>query len=357
VSASPDSGTAPASSVGAVVRTARAGLRAARLLECALFFAAGAFLARGAALTSGAENGAEDGAWSMAFLCGALAAASWWLEHPSALDATARKLDARLGHGGALALAFELEERGSARPLGLLEELVVSRVRTTLRAGAALRAVLPSFFVPLAAPVVAGLVLLLVMDRRGAGEERTGDLRALGAAVERALASGLGPAAGEPGRKELELREAVHELCGRLEAFTAASAAPGERRRAADEARASLERLDGLVAEIGRGEGRGERGESTREARSRIDALRAALASGAGGDSGEETSTGPLTGAPADGTISRPMSGQGALPAPDPATTPTTALGLQAGSFWPREYDEVVARWIELSRAAQSGGR
>jgi hypothetical protein len=44
-----------------------------------------------------------------------------------------------------------------------------------------------------------------------------------------------------------------------------------------------------------------------------------------------------------------------ALPPNAPETTPSITLGLQAGSFWAPEYDAVVERWVELSRAARAG--
>lgn len=362
IAARSSSAAAPERSVGAVVRAARAGLRAARVLECALFFAAAALLARAAALLSGVEQGAG----SVAILCGALAAASWWLEHPSPLSAAARALDDSLHHRGALTLALELEERRGARGLGAMEELVRARVLARLRLGEAVRALSPSFFLPLAAPAVAGLVFLLVQDLRAAPAS-AGDLESLSAGLARALgavpegevtgsapesASGAGP----------ELRE--------LQALLEQAAVPDSpaRTRAAKEARVRLDVLDRRLAERAASATPALRPRLA-EARVWIDALRAALGEPAAmppslaespaapaGAAGDGTGPGNLTGAPPDGTISRPM----AEPAPTtlaPGAPSDPALGLQRGSHWPAEYDAVVERWVELSRAARAGAR
>lgn len=357
-------------SVGAVVRCARAGLRAARALECALFFATGALLAHAAALLSGAEGSA----WGVASLCGSLAAASWWLEHPCPLAATARALDVSLRHQGALALAFELEARRAAHGFSAMEELVRARVLARLRVAEAVRASLPSFFLPVAAPAVAGLLLLLVLDRRGAPAEEARDLGALGAGLERALSAGLGTEASDSELGAIaDLHRHVRELRARLEFGAASPASAAERTRATEEARAHLEALDRRLAELA------AREPALRprldEARAWVDALAmvlppasveagsraaesrpaASLAAdpAATGGAASGTGAGSLTGAPPDGTISRPMA-EPAPSTPAPDALPGPALGLQRGSFWPAEYDAVVERWVELSRAAQA---
>ncbi len=349
-------------SVVAVVRLARVGLRAARVLECALFFATAALLVRAAALLSGVEGSA----WGVATLCGSLAAASWWLEHPSPLATTARALDASLRHQGALALAFELEERRAARGFSALEELVRARVLARLRVGAAVRALFPSFFLPVVAPAVAGLFLLLVLDQRGAPAQETSDLGALGAGLERALTAGFGSEASDPElAASAELHLEVRELRARLERCAESSATSAERMRAATEARARLEVLDRRLAELA-ARGAAVPHPRRNEARAWVDALRMALPpgaleagsleAGAAATAGADGGTGPrdLTGAPPDGTISRPMA-ELARPTSAPDPLPGPALGLQRGSFWPAEYDAVVERWVELSRAAEAG--
>jgi hypothetical protein len=343
--------------VGSVVRAARAGLQAARALECVLVFAAGGFLALGAARLSGAPAGA----WDVALLCGALAAASWWLEHPSAPVATARELDAALRHDGALALAFELEESRAPDGFTPMEELVRARVLARLSVRSALRAVFPPPFLPLAAPAVAGLFLLFALDRRGAPEE--GDLGAMGAALERALPAGIEP---EGAKREsgaaVELRREARELRALLGTHERLPPASGEKARAAFEARIRLERLDQLVArELQGAAPASELRERLDEARAWIDALRAALPEAAAASSDPDlaagsagTAAGNLTSPTPDGTISPPMA-PAALPPNAPETTPSITLGLQAGSFWTAEYDAVVERWVELSRAARAG--
>jgi hypothetical protein len=107
----------------------RASLRATLAVECALLFIAALLLARSAALLSQAG----EGAWPAALLCGALCAAAWWLEHPLERAATARALDQRLRHHGALLLAYELEEKRAADGLNSMEALVRARVLERLR--------------------------------------------------------------------------------------------------------------------------------------------------------------------------------------------------------------------------------
>lgn len=355
-------------SVGAVVRTARAGLRAARALECALFFATAGLLARAAALLSGVEGGT----WGVAILCGALAAASWWLEHPSPLARTARALDACLHHQGALALAFELEQRGAAPGLNALEELVRARVLARLRVGKAVWALLPSLFLPLAAPAVAGLLLLLVLDRRGAPAEEHSDLAALGAGLERALTAGLAAAPDLELGTRADLRLELQELRARLRAYAGLPGSSAEKTLTAGEARARLEALDRRLAELVARDAAAPR-PRLEEARAWIDALRmvlpsasrkpgsmdapsmAAGAAASAGAAGDRTGPGSLTDAPPDGTISRPMAQPATLPSPAPDAPSAPALGLQRGNFWPPEYDAVVERWVELSRVAQAG--
>lgn len=342
-------------SVSSAVRAAQAGLRAARALECALFFGAGVLLTLGAERLSGLQADA----WNVALLCGALAAAAWWLEHPSRLVATARTLDGSLRHQGALALAFELEQTRAAHGLTAMEELVCARVRARLSVREAVRAVFPPLFLPLAAPAVAALFLLLVLDRRGGQEGPADDARSLVTGLERALPPGLEPEGADRAiGQAVDLRREAQELRARLQASAQSPPGSVERARAAEEARTLLERLDQQVARRLREPSASELRDRLDEARAWIDALRAALPVGAGsGAVAGGTSPGNLTGTPGDGTISRPMPGPGALPRDARVTSPTTTLGLQAGSFWPPEYDAIVERWVELSRAQAGNGR
>lgn len=371
------------SSVEAVVGAVFASLRATLLVECALLFLAGVWSARGAALLSRAGPGSG----LVLGLCGLLCALTWWLEHPLERAATARALDRRLRHHGALTTAYELERRssGSARtaplrspleafsPLNRMEQLVCARVLARLRFAEAFRALFPPLLVPVGAPLAAGLFLLLVVDAQRAAASAGVDLGALGAGLERAVsAAALDPGEAQPSRGELRrLLGEVQTLRTRLPD----GAAPTEPERAVLAARlAELDRsLGERLASCAPDDplARSQR-EHLEEARTWLDALRTGLAPG--------TEAGSLTGSEAVGTISPP---DGSRPAADPTApdspraspsapgpmsrtpdpVPTAVpddpasgehLGVQAGTFWPAEYDAVVERWIELSRAARA---
>jgi myo-inositol-1-phosphate synthase len=183
-------------SVASIVRAACWRLRAARGAEAALLALAAALCVYGAALVSRA---AGPGVGSLALLCALCCGAAWWLEHPVELGAAARALDRRLGHGGALATAVDLElrpaagtsaSRAPARSLNSMEELVCQRVLARLRPAEALRALLPPPFLPVAAPVLAGLFLVLAADARREPPASAPDLAALAQGFDRALALG-----------------------------------------------------------------------------------------------------------------------------------------------------------------------
>lgn len=367
-------GDAHPRSVAALVNAVRTSLRATLALECGLLFVAAALLARAAALHS--EVG--TGAWPLAFLCGALCAAAWWLEHSETRAQTARLLDRRLRHDGALMTAYELEERRAENGLSSMEQLVRVRVLARLHYAEALRAMFRPLFVPIGAPVVAALVLLLVEDARRGPPPVTADLGALVEGLARALeAAALGardePRASrdvadrQPARRILALR--VQELSA---AFArGAPAAPHEAQRASElEARlADLDRrLSALLAGAeAEGPLRDDERKRLEEGRVWLDALRMGSRPEPGAGAGavaDGTGSGLGTAAGADGTISplrsEPSSMQD-VTSPTRSAAPVRAhasaapvLGLQAGSFWPAEYDAVVARWVELSRAAPS---
>lgn len=353
-------------SVRAVVRSVRASLRATHAVESGLLFVAGTLLARGAALLSGVDG---PGAWAVPLLCGALAAAAWWLEHPVGLAETAQALDVRLRHHGALVTAFELE-RGELRTrLNSMEELVRERVLARLRPGEAVRAVLPPLLVPIAAPVLSALALLLVVDSRRAGPPLAVDLEALAAGLDRSLSVGaLDPEsaglAGEDDDGGLS-REQHQEIAAVLVARNLLPSSPEGWRRDPAATRRQVEELDRSIAALAaRTEPGSELHRALEEARPWLDALRAGLG---GEDGAAGRGAGPAgpgeTGAGPDGTISGSQTGQNdaamasrtpPTPAPIPAPA-AAALGVQRGSWWPAEYDAVVERWIELSRAARTG--
>jgi len=341
-------------SVLAAVRAARAGLCAARALEALLLFAAGALVTASAVLLSEA-TGRE--AASVAWLGGALCAAAWWGEHALGLAATARALDRELGADGALATAFELEQRRAAlRPL---EELLRERVLAPLRLAPLWRALRPSILVPLGAPLAAGVVFALVLDARAVSP--TDEPAALAPGLENALdAAELALERTAPVAESQAARAALARLRAALPLAGAPGAAPEARAEAA-QAGAELERR---LAELGAAlEPGAERPAALEQARLWLDALRAGLAPASNAAGSGPPLDGPLTRGPAQGTIS------GSNPEPTPLAEPMTndrtpaaaeapaseALATQQGTWWPAEYDAVVERWLALSRAAREG--
>ncbi|MSR60826.1 MAG: hypothetical protein EXS08_00070 [Planctomycetes bacterium] len=340
-------------SVRAAVSAARAGRGALRALEALLLFAAGMLVTASAALLSQATGREAAG---VAWIGGGLCAAAWWLEHALGLGATARALDRRLGAQGALATAFELEQRRTElRPL---EELLRQRVLAPLRLGPLLGALRPSFWVPLGAPVAAGVLFALVLNARGAPPAPDDARVVLSSALSRAL---------DAAQRELErsapraegpaARAALAELRAVLARAGAPAPAPDAR---AELARAGAE-LDRRLAELGVAlEPRDELAAPLAAARLWLDALRASLAAGPNGPGPRDEH---LTRGPAQGTIS------GSNPAPNPPADPmpnaaapvsadssaAEALATQQGTWWPAEDDAVVAQWLARSRAAREG--
>lgn len=363
-------------SVAGVVRGVRASLRATHAVEALLFFVAGAFLVRGATLLSSAAEPDPHEAWGLALLGGVLCAACWWLEHPVRVLDTARALDRRLRHHGALLTAFEIEERGPARPLTAMEELLRTRVLARLRPREALAALFPPLLLPVAAPTLAALALLLVVDARRAPRVETVDFAHLAEGLEQALAAGaLGaPGASAPGAPGADSApglsdEDARALAGLLRARASLPRSEEAWRRDPEGVEARLEALDRRVADLSAHVGEGELRRHLTEARTWLDALRMGLAAGVpgapGADSGAGTGPGQGTAGTLEGTISRPDSAGDPTPMPpEPSAAPpgahlaprAGALGLQAGPWWPAEYDGVVNGWIERTRAARAAG-
>jgi hypothetical protein len=350
--------------VRGVVRGVRTSLRATHAVESALLLVAATLLARAAMVVSEVEG---PGAWGVALLCGALAAAAWWLEHPVALAALARELDRRLRHHGGLLTAFEIEERVASRPPTAMEELVRVRVLERLRRSEALHAMLPPLAIPIGAPVAAALLLLLAGDARRPEPRPSVDLGALADGLERALGLGsLDPqtagiaGADEDGglsRAQVQALQRVLSARDALPRTAAGWEAPDLAARVAELDR----RVTALADEVDRGSALHAR---LAEARPWLDALRTGLApEGASPDGAGATEVpapdGPLTAGAPDGTISGSSSPSGNAPMPSDPSAPaapapgTAAPGLQAGSWWPAEYDAVVAAWVERSRAEQ----
>ena len=348
-------------SVAAVVGTVHHGLRVALAAECLLLGVAAALLTAAASVLEGSTPGA---CLPAALVAAACAGATWWLEQVRARADVVRTLDRRLRHHGALLTAHELELRPGPRTP--LEELVRARVLARLRLDEAVRALFPPLFVPLAAPVAAALALLFAVEARPTEPVAPVDFGHLAAGLEQALAMG-GIDAGAAGLRG-EDEDGSLSRAQAEEVFAALGARRALPYRAEDwtrEPEAVRARVAELEAELHELSTRVERdsalGARLEAARPWLDALKAGLEQAGGGPSavgepgtGGEAGTGPT----ADGTISGsshraegsdPATGpSGAVPAPAPL------LGTQDGTWWPPEYDGLVARWVELSRAERS---
>jgi hypothetical protein len=340
-------------SIRAVVRHTRLALRAARLGESALLGSAALLLTR-AAGALGPGGGAAGELWLLVLLAAALAALSWWLEHPVVEPRLARILDARLRYQGALLTGYELEARGGAR--SPLEELLCARVLERLRPGEALQALLPPLWVPLAAPLVAALVLALALERtRAAPAREQADLGQLVAGLQGTLSPG-----------ELAARNALEEgslAAGELRELRELFERAGELARQAQsgEGQAAelreLERRCALqAAQLPRG---GEVRAQLEELRVWLDALAQAAerperqpAEVAGG--GATAAPGPGSGASGAGgrSVHDPGPDARRLPVGGPTGEgPAGPPGAPGSSWWPAEYDGVVRRWVELRRS------
>ena len=348
-----------ATSVRAVVSSVRLGLRIARAAESLLVGLAAALILCAAAAASELELGAAAG---LALLCGLCAAASWWLEHPVAAERTARELDLCLRHHGALTTAYELE--GHARALAPLEQLVQARVLARLRLDEAVRALFPPLFVPVAAPVAAALLLFFVREAQPVGEPVAVDYSALASGLERALSMSTltAESAGLAGEDEdggLSSAQA-QEIFSALHARSTLPFQAEDWRRDPAGLAAKVTALDAELSELlARVERESELAEHIEAARPWLDALRAGLAAEAATAGGPGSAGQAGSGGTNQGTIggSSPARASSA-PAPNPSIAsepgPAPGLGTQAGTWWPAEYDGLVARWVELSRAERS---
>lgn len=351
----------PPTSITSVVRHAHLALAVARWGESFLFLAAGLCLTLAAAALSGAALD-RPGAWVVAALGGLCAGAGWGIEHFQRPAAVARELDRRLRHQGGLLTAFELEREQVVTPMALL---VVRRECARLRTREAVRVMFPPLALPVAAPLVGAALLALALSRSqpelpaalDLGQLTRGMLAAVGSAYEDGLnADGDGSLESGVGR---EVMDAVREI-QRLEQLA------GALQERPAEAREELERLDRRLAELT------PRLARDPELAGRVDAARnwldAALMGleDAGSSAGQSPGSGPdLTAGSADGTMASSAGGGagGADPSgPDvPAGGEDAAqsrpelpfageAGTTAESWWPPEYDGIVAGWIELRR-------
>lgn len=356
----PRSPVAPAS-VGAVVRAVHRGLCAALLAESLLIGVAAALGTATAAVLEGGTPFSSLGAALVAALC---AGAAWWLEQVRDRGEVVRELDRRLRHHGALLTAHELEERPG--PRAPLEELVRARVLVRLRLDEAVRALFPPLLVPLGAPVAAGLALLFAVESRPSAPVVPVDFAHLAAGLEQALAMGGLDAAstGLPGEDEDGglSRAQAEEVLAALGARRALPHRDEEWTRQPEAVRARVDELEAELATLSaRVEPGSELARRLEAARPWLDALRTGLERTAGlapGPTAPGTAGEAGTGPTADGTISGSSPrAEGSDPATGPsgaAPLPAPLLGTQAGTWWPPEYDGLVARWVELSRAERS---
>ena len=375
-----------ASAVRRVVRRGTLGLRAVRGAETALLGVAALASTLAAAVASGAAL-ADAETWVAATL-GALAAAlTWWGEHRTRAADVARMIDARLRQDGALLTAWEVETRADASPLG---RRLAERVGRALDPARALRSVLPSSVLPIAAPFLAVALLAVVLDEAAGPRSTDASLRLaeglatrVAAARERAV-DGVerGELGVEPASELVALATRADALGQALERARRGANADGsgaEARRTMDE----LER--GLASLAERVPPDAELARDLADARTWADALRAELgdrlgaapgAAGdgggdadrdAGGDAGAAPGANPdraLASGPDQGKMSGPPDGAvdadappGPLPDgidPDPAAGRPEA-GAPAAAWWAPEHDPVVERWIETRRAALAG--
>ena len=354
------------SSVGFVVRRSHFGLSAARWGESVLI-GAGALCVTlaAAAVRTGAIAGFDM--WCVAVLGGALAGASWRLEHHRDLAAVARVLDRKLRHRGALVTAYETEERRQNGPLAvLLQGHVLHRLRTR----DALHAIAPSLVLPLAVPLVG--VALLALALEGTSVEETGlflDPGDLVGEIDGLRVEAL--AAGEEGMLDDATVRDLNRLQRKVEDLAHALG------RAADDParlRAEIEAVDRELVDLGARTAEDPALAARLEAvRPYLDAARMGLADraapgdraeGAAGAGGGETGDASLTGKGGHGTIpgSSDRGAERADPtspetnSPDVPPSPVVGEGSEEGSiagrWWADEYDEIVAGWVEHQRRA-----
>ncbi len=371
--------------VAALVRRAGRGRAAARAAESALVGLAALCLVAAAATLSGSSH--ERPATWLAALVGALAAGfGWWRGGRLGPVELARELDRRLAFGGGLFTAWECERAGAA---GAVAGAQAARVARRLDPRRALRAILPSPALAVAAPLLGAACLAAAIDH--------GERTANPAAVRAAL-GGLTGALGQ-GREEI-LRSVGEgdfdaQAAGRLRELAATVArlerALADQALAPAEARAALAELDRELAQLGR---RLERDGAARaaleRARTWTDAALMALAAedalaGAapepsparpaqtpGADAphaGAHGAGDALASAGGDGTMFGPRSAGTGPQEPGPragneardtaaarsgaaAAEPLRETAGAPGRWWAPRHDGLVERWLASRRAA-----
>ena len=377
-------------SITHVVRRTLDALEWARRGESFLLGVSAAFFVGAAALLSGVER-SDRSLFAVSGLAFLATSCAWRMEHRHQEKATARALDKRLRHQGALFTAYELEQRESE--LGALEGLVRGHVLDRLRSREAVRALLPSLLLPVAAPVFAAGTLLLTLEGNRRGEQKNADLGRLSEAMVRSV-GGLGEEALEAREKGLMDPRDAEELLGswnrmrELERSLDRGLEPGS-----EEARNALSTVD----ELGDGLSRlssalagspelPDLKDRVDGARNYLEALRSVLTESAGFEGPPDPPTeGPgsapsvtlstnssskATPGDSRGTMSGSPSSSpgpeegGAPPTQGPALDPVgeneSSLAeeefLGASSLWPAAYDELISLWVDAQRRALRNG-
>jgi hypothetical protein len=317
-----------AASVRALVLAARRRWLAARWCESALTGGAAAGLALACAVWSGASLRAP-GSIAAGALCAALAALTLAGERRRSPRELARRLDRRLGEGGALLTAFELELEGRGEGVAGLH---LARTRARLDRRRLLAAVSPPSAAFLAALALGAALAALAGERAGGGRGHAGAAQpAAGAALAR-----LGALAEQPtSASEQELAEAL----ARLEALADLAEVPRDAREQAQRALGTLLEQGALAPTL------------ERRARALSERLGGsdAAATGVAASGSRELA---LAGEPPERTMSGPPEESHVLEPP-----PTSPAPAPAGRWWPRRHDAVVAGYLERTRATAEGGR
>ena len=306
----------------------------------------------GASLAAASLSGAAPlsrGALQAAALCAVLAALTLAVERRRSPQEFARRLDDRLGEGGALLTAFECESRDAGGDLaGLLVRGVVARLAPARLA--ATRTPLSPAFVALA--LLGATLAALAVDRAPA---EPGGPTAAGRA--RAVLGRIAELAQDPRALDHLDQDALARALQDLERLGDADLA------AAPQVGAAAAALEVLVAPAEPRPSSSGRLDARTDAlaQAALDRLRRGVGTPAGGAGRgpEPAGRGSDEPALAGAAPGRTMSGspeEPALPptpAPIPAAPGDPALApAPAGRWWSRRHDAVIAAYVERTRAA-----
>ena len=330
------------------VRTAFNALSVARGVECALI-GGGVLLGTLAVMVWERNSIASAGAWIVAGVCGALAGATWWLEHSPEPAGVARRLDRKLGLEGMLFTAWE-SEAGSGLLGGMLSERVAARVPRRR----ALEAALPSSAPLLVLPFLGAGMLAFALDVRVGEEDPTDRLRELTRGAQGRLAD-----AGRGGELNPEVAEGLEALAASSSALLEEieTSTPDAAAEAFEELLAEVDRLR---EEVPAGE---EAAKALDQAEELFEAAQLALETDAPGEG--ESGVGGASSTDEGGQEGRGSPLRGTMSGLDQARETTTeGLSQQSwdgpegalgpGTHWPEEHRGVVRRWIEETRTQET---